>query len=86
MSKDALETLLGRLRADYSASFSITYDDAYQNRFNYLKGKVMCKANQELFLPALPAKCEVINEFGEVIRGRRTPNNLFYLRGLYNSG
>ena len=85
MSKDALETLLGRLKADYSASLSRTYD-AYQNRFNYLKGKVMCKANQELFLPALPAKCEVINEFGEVIRGRRTPNNLFYLRGVYNSG
>ena len=85
MSKDALKTLLDNLRADHSASFSRTYD-AYQNRFNYLKGTVMCKANQELFLSALPAKCEVINEFGEVIRGRRSPNNLFYLRGVYNSG
>ena len=85
MSKDALKTLLDRLSADHSASISRTYD-AYQNRFNYLKGTVMCKANQELFLSVLPAKCEVINEFGEVIRGRRSPNNLFYLRGVYNSG
>ena len=85
MSKEALETLLGRLKADYSASLSRTYD-AYQTRFNYLKGKVMCKANQELFLSALRARCEVINEFGEVIRGRRSPNNLFYLRGVYNRG
>ena len=85
MSKDALKTLLDKLSAESSVSISRTYD-AYKNRFNYLKGTVMCKANQDLFLSALPAKCEVINEFGEVIRGRRTPNNLFYLRGLYNSG
>lgn len=85
MSKDALKTLLDRLSADQSASISRMYD-SYKNRFNYLKGTVMCKANQDLFSSVLPAKCEVINEFGEVIRGRRTPNNLFYLRGLYNSG
>ena len=85
MSKDALKTLLDKLSAESSASVSRMYD-AYQNRFKYLKGTVMCKANQELFLSVLPAKCEVINEFGEVIRERRTPNNLFYLRGVYNSG